>query len=724
MSEFNSVRVRWVGITFIALGLWPGNALAQAGPDAPRPWSCFTASIAEQSIFRPGARSSLCGDINRPAPLRLGSRIRTRDAAPLIAPAAPTALSATVSGTTVALAWTAPVGGDPVTSYLLEAGSATGLANLANSDTGSTTPALTATNVGAGTYYVRIRARNSVGTSAASNETIVTVAGPCATVAGPPTGLGATISGTTVTLTWFGPNGGCAPSSYQIEAGSAAGLSDLASVQTGNTATSFFAFNVGGGGYFVRVRSVNAGGTSSASNEIQFNVGGCSGAPTAPSGLSATISGATVVLSWTAANSSPASYVLEAGSSPGATDLVVSDTASIATTLTATAGAGTYYVRVRAKNACGQSTASNEIIVVIGNGGGNCATISPSSQTYGSTAAFGSIAVTAPNGCAWTAVSNVSFVTITSGASGTGSGTANYSVAANNTGNARSGTITIGNQTFTVSQQVCSFAITTPTMLVADAGGNFTVAVTTSSACTFTAAVDTNATAFINITSPSLVTGSAAVAFNISAETGAGRAGTMTIAGQTVTVVQTGPAGFPNCGATIMSGIGTFTNAISFNANGGTGELRFGAPADCAWMASATVPWVAVYATSAVQQPYGLGSGHFGYSVQANTSGAQRVGTIVGGGGTFTITQSACSFTVSPTSAQVLSSGATGTISVTTSCTDTWTATSNASFITLSGPTSGTGNGTVTVTVAVNAGSARSGTVTIGGQTVTITQSG
>ena len=53
--------------------------------------------------------------------------------------------------------------------------------------------------------------------------------------------------------------------------------------------------------------------------------------------------------------------------------------------------------------------------------------------------------VTATAGCAWTAVSNDAFITVTSGASGTGNGAVGISVAAN-TGPFRSGTLTIAGQ--------------------------------------------------------------------------------------------------------------------------------------------------------------------------------------------------------------------------------------------------------------------------------------
>ncbi len=51
-----------------------------------------------------------------------------------------------------------------------------------------------------------------------------------------------------------------------------------------------------------------------------------------------------------------------------------------------------------------------------------------------------------------------SFVSITSGASGNGNGTVNYSVGPNTTGNARTGTMTIGGRTFTVNQSNTSAA--------------------------------------------------------------------------------------------------------------------------------------------------------------------------------------------------------------------------------------------------------------------------
>ena len=78
-------------------------------------------------------------------------------------------------------------------------------------------------------------------------------------------------------------------------------------------------------------------------------------------------------------------------------------------------------------------------------------TISPTNQSFSRFAGSGSVNVTAPGGCNWTASSTASFITITSGASGNGNGTVNFSVAANN-GPQRSGSIVIGQRVFNVTQ--------------------------------------------------------------------------------------------------------------------------------------------------------------------------------------------------------------------------------------------------------------------------------
>jgi hypothetical protein len=195
------------------------------------------------------------------------------------APATPMNLSSSSSGGTVTLTWESPASGDPVTTYIIEAGSGPGLANLANVTTNSAGTSFSASGVGGGTYYIRVRARNDGGTSAASNESILVV-GPagCTTPPDAPTGLAGSASSGTVHLVWNAPTGNCSPSSYVLQAGSSAASSDLANANAG-AGTSYVASGIAAGTYYVRVRAVNAYGQSAASNEVVLTVTAAGGTP-------------------------------------------------------------------------------------------------------------------------------------------------------------------------------------------------------------------------------------------------------------------------------------------------------------------------------------------------------------------------------------------------------------------------------------------------------------
>jgi len=79
--------------------------------------------------------------------------------------------------------------------------------------------------------------------------------------------------------------------------------------------------------------------------------------------------------------------------------------------------------------------------------------ISPARTDFGSAGGTGSVTVTAPTGCLWSATSNVTWITVTGGAMGSGTGTVAYSVAPyGGRPRKRTGTLTIAAQTFTVKQ--------------------------------------------------------------------------------------------------------------------------------------------------------------------------------------------------------------------------------------------------------------------------------
>jgi antitoxin (DNA-binding transcriptional repressor) of toxin-antitoxin stability system len=209
--------------------------------------------------------------------------------------------------------------------------------------------------------------------------------------------------------------------------------------------------------------------------------------------------------------------------------------------------------------------------------------IIPTQQSFSSSGGTGSINVTTQSGCTWNASSNASWVTITSGSNGTGSGTVNYSVSANTSTIERTGMMTIAGQTFTVTQSAgstCTYSIS-PTRQSFDANvGNSGVYVTASAGCAWTA---TSNASWISITSGSSGTGSSAVNYSVSANTNtSSRTGIMTIAGQTFTITQQGIT----CTYTIAP------SNQSYNSNGGTGSIT--TQSNCAWTAQSNTTWITI----------------------------------------------------------------------------------------------------------------------------------
>jgi hypothetical protein len=79
-------------------------------------------------------------------------------------------------------------------------------------------------------------------------------------------------------------------------------------------------------------------------------------------------------------------------------------------------------------------------------------TISPGSEASTAGGGASTVTVTSASDCNWRAASHETWITIPAGASGTGNGTVSYSVAANPGTGARTGTMHIAGQPFTVTQ--------------------------------------------------------------------------------------------------------------------------------------------------------------------------------------------------------------------------------------------------------------------------------
>jgi len=278
------------------------------------------------------------------------------------APQAPTAITHSVALDTVTLSWTPATSGGSPQSYILEAGSAPGLANITTMVLNSPNTSTVVGAVPPGVYHVRVRARNALGTSGPSPDTVVSV-GPCSSPI-VPTSLAYSTADNLVTLTWTPPAGGVTQG-YWLYAGYGPGQSNALVTRIGPapgfTAPAQF------GTYFVRIAASNTCSIGPQSAELMVVVQPCTTAPLAPEALSYTRAGNVVTLQWLnpASGNLPSRFIISAGNAPGVANLLVQSTGNNGTSFVAAAGPGTYYVRVQGENNCGTSPYSNEITVVI-----------------------------------------------------------------------------------------------------------------------------------------------------------------------------------------------------------------------------------------------------------------------------------------------------------------------------------------------------------------------
>ena len=192
-----------------------------------------------------------------------------------------------------------------------------------------------------------------------------------------------------------------------------------------------------------------------------------------------------------------------------------------------------YHYRLVAENSEGTTNGSDATLTT------PCAfTVSPTLAYVTSSSGGTSVNVTAESGCGWTAVSNAGWISIDSGASGTGGGTVQCSVTANPDKDTRSGTMTIAGQTVSVERAgtPCSYALNPTIQTLTAWGGTGSATVTAVGGCTWSGMSNIN---WIAITSGGSGTGNGSRQFMSLPNSGTvSRSGTMTIAGMTFTVNQ------------------------------------------------------------------------------------------------------------------------------------------------------------------------------------------
>ena len=346
--------------------------------------------------------------------------------------------------------------------------------------------------------------------------------------------------------------------------------------------------------------------------------------------------------------------------------------------------------------------------------------LSSTEQTVPAKGGSGGITVTATSGCPWSARADASWVVLTSGASGTGTGNVNFNVAANSATTARSASIVVAGQTVNVTQQAnvsspispaCTITVVPKDVTFGPSGtSSSSIAVTAAPSCEWSAASNASWISLIGATSG---TGGGSVTFSVRSNTGAARSSSLTIGDQTVPINQA--AASSSCSYNVSP----MTTSIS--AAGGTGaQIKIDTQTGCEWTAASNTSWLSI-----TSDANGSGDGNTTFTASANNGGS-RSGTLTVAGRTVTVNQSSgCSYSVTPTTVSITALGGTGTpISVSTGAGCGWTATSSAGWITVLTGASSNGPGTVTYTVLPNTGSARSATLTVAGERVSVSQSG
>ena len=310
--------------------------------------------------------------------------------------------------------------------------------------------------------------------------------------------------------------------------------------------------------------------------------------------------------------------------------------------------------------------------------------LSPTGDTIGSDGGSVSVSVTTGSTCAWTATTNDPWITVTAG-SGTGNGTAGFSVAPN-PGSARTGSVMFGGQQFTITQNSssCTYSINPTGQSLTASGGSMSVTLTTPSWCSWSAI--SSDSGWLSVTGISSGSGSATIGVAAAANAGGPRSAIVSISGQAFAVTE--------AAAACSYSISPTTQVLA--ASGDSTSVTVTTGYWCSWSATSNDVWLSLGSSG------GTGSGAVRVTVATN-NGPQRTGTAAIAGQTYSATQLATSMPSSWSHQDVGAVGVAGdatfsgtTYTVTGAGTDVWGAADafHFAFQTL------TGDGSITARVA------------------------
>ncbi|MEO5894994.1 MAG: reprolysin-like metallopeptidase [Vicinamibacterales bacterium] len=251
--------------------------------------------------------------------------------------------------------------------------------------------------------------------------------------------------------------------------------------------------------------------------------------------------------------------------------------------------------------------------------------LTPTSMTFDASGGTATVDVTTQSGCPWSTGSGASWVNVGSGGSGPGSVV--LSVTPNVSGQ-RSATATVSGMAVSITEAgatvatPCTYTVTPTSLGFSALGESYTVNVTTQAVCSWGA---TTGTSWVSVGSGT--TGSATVVVTASSNSGGSRTGTASVAGQTLTLAQSGavaPTTTP-CRYTLSS------TSVTLPARGGTAQVLVTTTSGCAWTARSNTRWLKVAGGAS-------SSGSVTLQVDKASRGG-RTGTAVIAGQTVTVIQ-------------------------------------------------------------------------------------
>jgi hypothetical protein len=354
--------------------------------------------------------------------------------------------------------------------------------------------------------------------------------------------------------------------------------------------------------------------------------------------------------------------------------------------------------------------------------------VTPQDQAFTPPGGSSQFAIATQAECGWSVTGMPDWVTLQSPATGTGPATLRYTVHENGAETPREITLAVAGQPYKIRQEgrtPCTFTISPETQSFNANGGSGQVTVSTGDSCVWTATANDT---WLKVSSGASGHGNGAVHYDVAANTSStSRSGTLTIAGRTFTVAESGknqplectysvaPVSFAPC----MAHGNVLATLTTQNA--------------CTWTAASEVGWLSVSRANGT----GTATITIGYT---DNYDAPREGVVelrwptATAGQNLHVAQAGCSYGVSKTAISVAATGGTASFDVVQQshpiecggalqdrC--VWTATSKASWVTITSPMPRTGDNVVSFTVAANTGAARSTTIAVRDQIVTITQS-